>query len=125
MTHDLTGKELWIEIDEDKSATRFSPRKGVVEHVFDDPPEAQSVIVRLMPPTIRFLPYPHRMARVVLRYRSKEKENLEMTFEMGSSYAEVLELKNQKAVEKNVLSKNDIRHLGAAIVHPWPKPSYA
>ena len=124
MNGELIGKEIWIEMDEDKSATRFSPRKGIIAHIFSEPPEAQTVIVRLMPPAIRFLPYPHRMTHIVLRYRSRKKENLERTFERGHSYTEVLELKNnKKAVVKNALSKDDTDHLGAASVYPWPKPS--
>src|SRR2546425_6172886 len=41
MNENLIGREIWVEMDEDKSATRFSPRKGVVVHVFARPPEMQ------------------------------------------------------------------------------------
>src|SRR2546425_6023407 len=38
MNEDLIGREIWVEMDEDKSATVFSPRKGVVVHLFASPP---------------------------------------------------------------------------------------
>ena len=38
MNEDLIGREIWVEMDEDKSATVFSPRKGVVVHFFASPP---------------------------------------------------------------------------------------
>jgi len=125
MNEDLTGKEIWVEMDEDKSATRFSPRKGVVVRVFASPPEVQMVVVKLMPPAFRFFPLPHRMMHIVLRYRYPEKENLERTFRKGNSYAEVLELKHKRAVETDSLSNGDVAHLGAALVFSWPKPSNA
>ncbi len=122
MNENLIGREIWVEMDEDKSATRFSPRKGVVVHVFAKPPEVQMVVVKLMPPALRFLPVPHRMTHIVLRYRYREKENLERTFERGSSYAEVLELKRKRAMEKDSLSEGDVDHLGAAFVFSRPSP---
>jgi len=125
MNEDLIGREIWVEMDEDKSATRFSPRKGVVVRVFASPQGMQMVVVRLMPPAFRFLPLPHRMMHIVLRYRYREKENLETTFRKGNSYADVLELKHKRAVENDSLSDSDVDHLGAAFVFSWPKPSSA
>ena len=110
-------------MDEDKSATVFSPRRGAVVHIFASPPEMQMVVVKLTPPALRFLPFPHRMTHIVLRYRSREKENLERTFLRGNSYAEVLELKHKRAMEKDSLSEGDVDHLGAAFVFSWPRPS--
>src|SRR5207302_3742253 len=75
MNENVIGREVWVEMDEDKSATRFSPRKGMVVHIFGGRPEVQEVVVRLMPPALRFLPIPHRMRHIVLRYRFREKEN--------------------------------------------------
>src|SRR5205807_2886013 len=125
MNENVIGREVWVEMDEDKSATRFSPRKGMVVHIFGGRPEVQEVVVRLMPPALRFLPIPHRMRHIVLRYRFREKENLERTFQRGNSYAEVLELKHKRAVEKDSLSEGDVDHLGAALVFSWPKPGNA
>src|SRR2546428_4851616 len=89
------------------------------------PREMQIVVVKLIPPAFRFFPVPHRMKHIVLRYRYREKENLERTFRKGNSYAEVLELKHKRAVEKDSLSDGDVAHLGAAFVFSWPKPSNA
>ena len=125
MNEDLIGREIWVEMDEDKSATVFSPRKGVVVRLFASPPEMQIVVVKLIPPAFRFFPVPHRMAQIVLRYRFREKENLERTFRKGNSYVAVLELKHKRAVEKDSLSDGDVAHLGAAFVFSWPKPSNA
>src|SRR3989442_12093157 len=73
MNEDLIGREIWVEMDEDKSATVFSPRKGVVVHLFASPPEIQIVVVKLIPPAFRFFPWPHRMAQLVLRSRFPKK----------------------------------------------------
>src|SRR5712692_5374846 len=125
MNEDLMGKEIWVEMDGDKSATVFSPRKGVVVHVFARPLEEQTVVVKLLPPARRFLPIPHRVTHIVLRYRSREKENLQRTFQRGHSYAEVLELKRKTALKNDSLSDGDVAHLGAASVFSWPKPTDA
>ncbi len=119
------GKEVWVEMDEDKSATTFSPRKGVVLHVFPKSPEQQAAVVQLVPPALRLFPFPHRVANIILRYPSPEKDNLGRTFQKGHSYAEVLELKHTDVIGKDSFRKDDVARLGAASVFPWPQPSDA
>ena len=112
-------------MNEDKSATVSSPRKALWCVSLRAAPEMRIVVVKLIPPAFRFFPVPHRMKHIVLRYRYREKENLERTFRKGNSYADVLELKHKRAVKNDSRSDSDVDHLGAAFVFSWPKPSSA
>src|SRR6267143_5453058 len=95
----LVGKSVWIEMDVDKSGTIFSPRKGIIVHVFEHPPEKEAIAVELVPSHLAFFPYPHRISHIVLQYFNHDQQAIRETFRSGFSYAEILRLRNKKALK--------------------------
>jgi hypothetical protein len=78
--------------------------------------------VELAPRHMLFFPYPHRLSHRVLQYPHDDSQTIERTFQLGFSYARVLELKNKRALRSKDLTETDVSRLGAANVFPWPKP---
>jgi len=119
----LLGRSVWIEIDQDRSGPAFSPRKGTIVFVFKKPLEKEAIAVELFPRALLYFPYPHRATHIVLQYYNQDSQSISETFRKGVSYTEVLELRSKKALVTGVLTKKDLRHIGAADVFDWPKPS--
>jgi len=123
-TSDVGHPDLvWIEMDRDRSATAFSPRRARIVHRFTRPLRKEAVVVELFPPPWIVLPFPHRVRYVVLQYDFQDQEALSKTFSEGDSYAEILELRHLEVVGKEALTARDIRRLGFAGIYPWPKPT--
>jgi len=121
-TADLVGRSVWIEMDTDKSAVGFAPRKGVIIHGYEQPLEREDWVVELDRPPLTVFFLPRRLHHLILQYRFGGTHSMSMTFETGVSYAEVLRIKRKQAMTSETLTRRDISRIGAALVYPWPKP---
>jgi hypothetical protein len=120
--HPLHGRVVWIEFDPDHSGPAFSPRKGVIVHVFKKPLEREAIAVELTPRAIVYFPYPHRVTHVLLQYHLNGNESISDTFRRGVSYSTIYELKNKNSLTTGILTKKDLSRLGGADIFDWPKP---
>jgi len=119
----MVGKPIWIEMDVDRSATVFRPRKARIVHSFGKPPLKEAVVAELDPPTWVVLPVPRKVRYVVLQYSKDDNESISGTFAEGHSYAEVLALRQPRVLGKETFGGRDVFRLGFASVFPWPKPN--
>jgi len=117
----MFGRAVWIEIDTDKSAIRFTPRKGVITHGYKQPLEKEEWVVELDPPPLTLFPLPHRLHHLILQYRIGTTHSMSMTFESGASYAEGLRIKRKAAMTSQSLTRRDVSRIGADLVYSWPK----
>ncbi len=122
---EFLGKVVWIEMDRDRSALNFPPRKGIVAKVFRKVPKKEGVAVELVPSPVVYSPLPRRLRIVVLQYHSGDEESLSKTFRVGHSYAEVLKPRGRAVLGRNELGEHDISQIGFADVFPWPVPDTA
>jgi len=118
----LVGKAVWIEMDRDRSAVLFSPRKAIIIHRFMEPIEKEAWVIALDPPPVVLLPIPRRLRHLVLQYYNADEHSMSMTFQSGVSYAEVLRMKRKKTQMSETLRRPDVSRIGSALVYPWPKP---
>ena len=118
----IVGRAVWIEMDTDKSAEQFTPRKGVIIHGYKQPLEKEDWVVELDSPPLTLFPLPHRLHHLILQYRIGSQDSMSMTFESGCSYAEVLRIKRKEVMTSETLKRQDVSRIGAALVYPWPKP---
>ncbi len=119
---EFLGRAVWIEMDTDRSAVNFSPRKGIVTKVFSRVPKKEGATVELVPAPLVFYPLPGRLRTIVLQYHSMDEASLSQTFRLGISYAEVLRPRGRTVLGKEELREDDIRQIGFASVSPWPVP---
>jgi hypothetical protein len=124
MVSDATfvGRAIWIEMDTDKSAVQFTPRKGVIIHGYKHPLEKEDWVVELGSPPLTLFLLPRRLHHLILQYRTGSVHTTSLTFESGCSYAEVLRIKQKEAITSETLTRRDVSRIGAALVYPWPKP---
>jgi len=121
----LDGRTVWIEIDKDHSGSAFSPRKGIIVHVFERPLEKEAIALELSPRAIVCFPYPHRVTHVLLEYYPNSSQRISETFRRGVSYATIYELRNKNTLTTGILTKGDLSRLGGADIFDWPKPTSA
>ncbi|SRR6266568_1258757 len=118
----IIGKSVWVEMDRDKSAVVFSPRKGTVTYRYSKPLEKEDWLVTLEPPPLMLLPFPQRLHNVILQYYDVDEHSLHLTFESGFSYADILRIKRGKKSMNEDIGRDDVARIGSALVYPWPKP---
>lgn len=118
----LLGKLVWIEMDQDRSAAKFSPRKGTVTHRYSKPFGKEAWLVELDPAPLFFSPLPRKLYQVILQYYDTNPHSLYLTFQSGVSYAEVLRLRRKHEPLGEILVKHETSRIGSALVYPYPKP---
>jgi len=123
MDESVIGKFLWIEMEPDKSAVVFAPRRGEILAIWEEPQMREWGLVRLEPPASMSLPVPRRLHHIVLGYTRSDPQIITQVFRAGYAWAEVLRLRGLHAPVRGPIGADRLRRLGFAKVFPWPKPT--
>jgi hypothetical protein len=121
----LTGRFIWIEMNSDKSATMFAPRKGKILDVWEQPSTMEWALVRLDSPFLSMLPFPRRVNAVVLKHTHSDPQAVSRVFHVGHAWVEVLRTRRDKSATRGPFDSRKLWRLGFADIFPWPKPEAA
>lgn len=94
----------------------------MIVHYYKTPPLKEAVVAELDPPTWVLFPVPRKVRYVVLQCSRDDSESIGGTFAEGHSYAEVLALRQPRALDRETFGERDVFRLGFASIFRWPKP---
>ncbi len=113
---------IWLEMDEDRSRSPFSPRKGEIVDSWEEPPDQGWALVRRDRTVLSFLPVPRSLKYLYLRGFSGDPP-ISRVFRTGIAVMEVLRPRGLGNARRRPLQQQRLWRLGWVDIYPWPKPS--